>query len=252
MNPSKFKRDFFARVDDFQAFQQLLDLLPDVAFFVKDRQCRFVMNNMRGVECCGATSEGETLGKIGHEFFSDERMELYLEQDRQVMRTGKPIINALCPAPEKGNEGLIVFSKVPLRDRRGRIIGLAGIHREIRGGQSLTARLGRIAHAVQLIHEDYAQPLTIRQLAAEAGLSRSQFDRQFQRLFGTNPREYLLRVRVHAACSLLTETDEKVTQIALKTGFYDQSHFSRTFRRILGTSPILFRRRHAAQRLLKP
>jgi transcriptional regulator GlxA family with amidase domain len=102
-----------------------------------------------------------------------------------------------------------------------------------------------------MMHERYAEPLTIGSLAAEAGLSRSQFDRQFRRLFGTAPRDYLSRVRVRAACQLLIQSDAQVTHIAQRTGFYDHSHFSRTFRRIMGTNPLLYRRRHASQRLLK-
>jgi len=252
MNPEKFKLAFLGRVSDFGPFQELLNLLPDVAFFVKDRQSRFVMNNTRAVEVCGVESEAETIGKQGYEFFSDDLMAIYLQQDRLVMETGQSIINAICPAPEKGNPALIIYSKVPLRDRRGKIIGLAGIHREIRGQPAPTAQLGRIARAVQIIHQQFAGPLTIGRLAAEAGLSRSQFDRQFLRLFGSTPRDYLTRVRVRAASGLLVETDDQVTQIALATGFYDHSHFSRTFRRVMGTSPCLFRQRHASQRLLKP
>lgn len=251
MNPENFKRQFFDRVGDHRPFQDLLDLLPDVAFFVKDRQSRFVMNNARAVEVCGVESELETLGKQGYEFFSEDLMALYLAQDRQVMETGKPILNAICPAPEKASNELIIYSKVPLRDRAGRVIGLAGIHREIRGPQALAARLGRMARAVHMMHERYAEPLTIGSLAAEAGLSRSQFDRQFRLLFGTAPRDYLSRVRVRAACQLLIQSDAQVTHIAQRTGFYDHSHFSRTFRRIMGTNPLLYRRRHASQRLLK-
>lgn len=247
MNPVTFQRRFLRQIGDLRPIAQLLNLLPDVAFFVKDRQCRFVLNNARGVEVCGAASEEETIGKLGYEFFSEERMEMYLAQDREVMRSGKPILNALCPAPEKGNKGLIVYSKVPLCDRRGRIIGLAGMHREIRSLKAPPAKLSRMERAIQMIHDDYAQPLTVAQLAGEAGISRSQFDRQFHRLFGATPREYLLRVRVHAACRLLIETSDTVTRIALRTGFYDQSHFSRTFRRIVGTSPRPFRKRHATQ-----
>ena len=252
MNPEKFQCAFLDRLADFGPFRELLDLLPDVAFFVKDRQSRFVMNNARAVEVCGVESEAETIGKQGYEFFSDDLMAIYLQQDRLVMETGQPIINAICPAPEKGNPALILYSKVPLRDRRGKIIGLAGIHREIRSPAAATAQLGRIARAVQTIHQRFADPLTIAQLAAQAGLSRSQFDRQFRRLFGSTPRDYLARVRIRAAQELLLETDQSMTQIALATGFYDHSHFSRTFRRIVGTSPCRFRRRHAPQRLLQP
>jgi AraC-like DNA-binding protein len=251
MNPAAFQLDFLRSIGDHRALQQLLDMVPEVAFFIKDRRGRFVFSSRRATECCRVDSEAEVIGKTDHDFFSRDRAALYRQQDQQVMRTGEPIINAVCPTPDEGSLALIIFSKVPLRDRHGRVIGVAGVHRELRGQRVSPPLVGRIARAVAVMHECYAQPLRIAELAAAARLSRSQFDRQFRRLFGTTPQEYLHRVRVSAACRLLEETDQKLTQIALATGFYDHSHFSRTFRRIMGSSPLVFRRRHATQRLSK-
>lgn len=244
MNPLQFKRRFLDRVADFGPLQQLLDLLPDVAFFMKDRQSRFVMNNRRGFECCGVSTEAETLGKLGYEFFSDELMALYLQQDRQVMETGVPIINAVCPSPERSSNKMIIYSKVPLRDRQGRVIGLAGLWREVKLRQAPTPQIRHFSRAIEMMHQQYAERLTIQALARAAGVSRSQFTRQFHRLFGAAPRDYLLRVRVNAACRLLAESDLKTTEIAVQTGFFDHSHFSRTFRGFLGVCPSVYRRRH--------
>ncbi len=246
MNPVQFKKAFLRRIGDVRPFERLLDLLPDVAFFMKDRKGRFVMHNRRSCEYCRVSSEAETLGKTDFDFFPEARAKMYVEGDRQVMESGKPILNAIAPAPEEaGSDRLIVYSKVPVKDRRGRIIGIAGIHREIDGLRAPPKIFGRLSHAVSIMHERYADPLSTRELAAIARLSRSQFDRHFRRLFGTTPREYLLRVRVDAACRLLADTDRKTTDIAQEAGFYDHSHFSRTFRRITGTTPGDFRRMHA-------
>lgn len=244
VNPLQARRRFLQRIGDFRPLQQLLDLLPDVAWFVKDRQSRFVMNNRRAFECCGVSSEEETIGKMGHEFFPSELMTLYLEQDRQVMETGQPIINAICPSPEKGSDKFIIFSKVPLRDRRNRVIGLAGIWREVEMRRAPEPQIRKFSRAVAMIHQRYAEPVTTQELAGAAGLSRSQFTRQFHRWFGAAPHEYLLRVRVNQACRLLAESELKTTDIAIQTGFFDHSHFSRTFRRFMGTCPSRYRRRH--------
>jgi len=244
INPIAVQKKFLGRVADFRPFKQLLDLLPDVAFFVKDRRGCFIMNNRLATEACGVNSEAATLGKVGAEFFQDGRLALYRKQDEQVMRTGKPIINAICPAPQRGNDTLIIYSKVPLRDRRGKVIGLAGIWREVGGLKGPPATLGRLSMAVELMQRDYAGSPDFAALAKTAGLSRSQFDRQFRRLFGCSPREHLLYVRIDAASRLLETTAKKTVDIALETGFYDHSHFCRTFRRLVGCTPLTYRRRN--------
>ncbi|AKJ64383.1 AraC family transcriptional regulator [Kiritimatiella glycovorans] len=232
-------------MDGYRTFHALLDLLPDVAFFMKDRKGRFVMHNRRACEYCRAASEQETLGRTDFDFWDEDRARSYVEGDRRVMETGTPIINAIALAPEEaGSDRLIIYSKVPVRDRRGRVIGVAGIHREIEGRHT-PASYDQINRAVQAIHERYREPIKTRELAGIAGLSTSQFDRRFRKLFGTTPREYLLRVRVNAACRMLEDADRTITDIAMSCGFYDHSHLSRTFRRIMGTAPSKYRDLHA-------
>lgn len=244
MNREQFRHKFLRRLGSLQPFQQLLDLLPDVAFFMKDRAGRFIMKNRRSCEYCRVASELETIGKTDYDFYPRDRADMYVKGDRQVMQTGLPIINAIAPAPEaEGSDTLIIYSKVPLRDRRGHIIGVAGIHREVEGIRATPKSYGRLSAAVQHLHKHYARPLTTRHLADMVGISPSQFDRRFRRFFGATPRKYLLRVRVNAACRLLAETDLSVTDVALKVGFYDHSHFSRTFSRLMGLPPLTYRKR---------
>ncbi len=241
----KQRREFLAQVDDLAPFLQLMDLIPDVGFFMKDRRGRFILQNRRAYECCRVGSEIETLGKTDRDFFPKDRADLYMEGDQEVMRTGAPIINAIQPSPDAPNgEELIIYSKVPVRDRQGEIIGVAGIHRRIDNLRAPPKAFGRISRAVEILHQRFREPLDMADLAASTGLSRSQFDRHFQRLFGTTPHEYLLRIRVHHASDLLERTTTSITNIALETGFYDHSHFSRTYKRIMGVSPLGFRKRH--------
>jgi len=65
----------------------------------------------------------------------------------------------------------------------------------------------------------------------------SQLDRKFKRLFQLTPQQFLLRVRLNAACQMLGSTDRSVSQIALGVGFYDQSYFTKHFRRQMGMTP---------------
>ncbi len=247
MNTAQFKARFLRRLAGPQALQPLLDLLPDAAVFMKDRQGRFVLLNQRAIAYFHARDEREVLGKTDYDFFPRDRADSYVAGDRQVMATGKPIINAIGPAPEgAGSDQLIVYSKVPVRDAQGRVIGVAGYHRELEGQRSPPGQFGRLTRAVKQLHERFGEPWSTPRLATLAGLSRSQFERVFRRVFGASPMAYLLQVRVHAACRQLEHTERKCTDIALECGFYDHSHFSRIFQRLMGVPPQVYRQRHHA------
>ena len=90
----------------------------------------------------------------------------------------------------------------------------------------------------------YEEKIDFRHLARLVPLSISQFDRRFKRLFQLTPQQFLLRVRLNAACQMLASTDRSILQIALRTGFYDQSYFTKHFRRQMGMTPTAYRRKY--------
>jgi transcriptional regulator GlxA family with amidase domain len=88
----------------------------------------------------------------------------------------------------------------------------------------------------------YAEPLDIPALAQIARVSEAHFIRTFRATFGETPHRYLQRRRVERAMWLLRETAHSVTEICLEVGFTSLGTFSRTFRSIVGGSPIAYRR----------
>jgi len=159
------------------------------------------------------------------------------------MRTGKPIVNALAPAPENSDK-MILYSKVPVFDKNRRVIGVAGIHRIVDGLRDTPQWYGRFSKVLDHIHKHYEEELDIGTLATQAAISQSQLERRFRQLLGTSPGEYILRVRVSASRALLESTDRTIADIALAVGFYDHSHFTRTFKRHMSCSPKDYRNRH--------
>jgi AraC family transcriptional regulator len=65
--------------------------------------------------------------------------------------------------------------------------------------------------------------------------------RVFRRHNGCSPGEYLRRIRVRRACRLLADTDRPLSAIAYDTGYADQSHFTRHFKRAMGVTPGEYR-----------
>ena len=90
------------------------------------------------------------------------------------------------------------------------------------------------------IEENVGAAISLEDLARVAGVSRFHFARQFRASTGESPMGFLLRSRIERGKARLRERDVTVSRIATELGFADQSHFTRTFRRLVGTSPRRF------------
>ena len=99
----------------------------------------------------------------------------------------------------------------------------------------------RLLRARDAMDRGYAQPLDVATLARIARVSDAHFIRTFRATFGETPHRYLQRRRVERSMFLLRETDRSVTDICLDVGFSSLGTFSRTFRDIIGQSPVAYR-----------
>jgi len=98
------------------------------------------------------------------------------------------------------------------------------------------------------IEAHLAEPITIQDLAEQTGLSASYFSRAFRASVGEAPYVHVMRRRIEQACVMMLETTDPLSQIAVDCGLADQSHFTRLFRRFLGTTPNAWRRSHREKR----
>jgi AraC-like DNA-binding protein len=247
MDVAKFKADFLARMHSPQQMQLLFNHLPDVYFFAKDRQGRFVMANDHFVQQCGVETEADILGKTDFEYFPLGRVESYVKDDTFVMETGESIIDRVELAPDPENSiNWFITTKVPLYSPEGEIIGLAGTARDItRAGLALRPYTEMQA-VLEYVRDHYSESIEIKQLAALVHLSVSQFERRFRKVFQISPLKHIMNVRIRAASLRLTTTNDTIASIALECGFYDHSHFTRNFRKIMGVAPKEYRRHYVS------
>ena len=245
MKSTRLKDAFFKRIEPPEQLFSLFDLLPGLSFFVKDRKGRFMALNQRGCEYCGVASEEDAIGRTDYDFFPKQRADEYRADDLAVMESGEAIINRVESAPEDaGSPRLVMTSKIPMRDVRCRVIGVAGFSRQIERIQTSSGTVDAFARVMEHLHSNFADNLSTEVLAEMAGLSTSHFERRFRHAFGSSPRQYLVRVRIENAANLLTSTDHTISQIAHACGFYDHAHFSRSFRRVMHQSPSEYRSGH--------
>jgi AraC-like DNA-binding protein len=91
-------------------------------------------------------------------------------------------------------------------------------------------------------------------LAKATQFSRCKFNRTFKASFGCTPGQYVRRMRIARAQNLMTISRDPLCQIAVESGFADQSHFNRCFRQVVGESPAIWRarRRKSLQKTSEP
>ena len=109
----------------------LIDSIPDLVF-VKDVKSRFIMVNSRLAQTVGALTPEELLGKTDSDIFPAAIAGAIYKDDRNVMDSGQPLHNREETIVDSaGNEIHLLTTKVPLRDDKGRVTGIAGIGRDI-------------------------------------------------------------------------------------------------------------------------
>jgi AraC-like DNA-binding protein len=102
----------------------------------------------------------------------------------------------------------------------------------------------RLKRAFDYIEEHLAEPVTLADVAAFAGLSRMYFAAQFRAATGLRPHEYLLRRRIERAQDLLSTSCLTLVEVALSVGFQTQAHFTTVFKRFVGETPHQWRRQN--------
>ena len=102
---------------------------------------------------------------------------------------------------------------------------------------------GSVLRRIRVYIDDHiGEHISLDDLARQAGISRFHFARQFRLTTGESPMGYLRRVRIERSKSILQSRETTIAEIAATLGFSDQSHFTRTFGRLVGVSPGSFAR----------
>jgi AraC-like DNA-binding protein len=101
-----------------------------------------------------------------------------------------------------------------------------------------------LLRAKDLIDARYREPLDVPTLARAAHLSPAHFSREFHRVFGESPHQYLLTRRMERAGALLRNTDRTVMDICIAVGLRSVGSFTTSFGRVFGLTPTAYRAAH--------
>lgn len=243
MKTSMLRQAFFDSLGAIPPIDRLFDGVSDIVFFIKDAVGRYLTVNDTLAVRCGLPNKEAALGLTTLQLFPSPYGEAFADQDRGILRGGGPIRDHLeLHLYPGGHSGWCLTFKEPIIGKNGGIAGICGISRDLQTPGEHGKDYAALSAAVDHIHRHFEEPLRLPALAEMAGLSVYQFDQRIRALFRVTAGQYLVRVRIDAACDLLTRTAEPISQIALSCGYSDQSAFSRQFKQALGISPLAYRR----------
>ncbi len=242
-DPKRFQEAFFARCPGLREPIELMAAMPGVGVFVKNLESRYVYNNDFHRIRYDRIPADELVGKRARDFFPALLGDAYEANDRIVFETGQTVVNQVWLVPTiRGTPGWFLSSKCPLRDPEGVIIGLLGLMTPIGTPEEQRTHFGSLQKVVEYVETHFVDEIDAEGLAKLAGLSVPHFNRLFRQVLRLSPMEYVLSLRVQEAQRLLATTRMSLGEIAAATGFYDQSHFTKRFRKVTGVTPSGYRK----------
>lgn len=94
-----------------------------------------------------------------------------------------------------------------------------------------------MSRVIELLHAEFCENLTVNYVASVVGVHPIYLSKVFRQFQHQTVGEYVHKLRIHAACQQLCQTEAALADIALSVGFSDQSHFTRVFKRMTGSTP---------------
>ncbi len=223
----------------------LFQALPDVIFWIKDAEGRFVYVNQAFCHEVAQLSEQEVLGLRDDDIFPKNSAKVYRRGDREVLESQQARLNKpeLVPSRMGGVEWRAT-SKIPLQDTEGQWIGTAGISRKMGYGERPPTSGGhqRLDAIVAVIHENLHRSLSVADLADAASISVSTLERLFREHMNTTPRQFILQVKMSAACEWLINTEMQVKEVSSRLGYREHGNFTRAFTKLMEMSPSSYQK----------
>lgn len=240
-----FSDAFFQLHPDARSVIGLFDYLPSALFYAKDSQHRYIaVNNRTLTDVFGLDDLEELLGRTDSDFQPPALAEAYHAEDRRVMDLRQPIPNQVWLVPHvQGTPRWYVSSKTPLLDPNDRVIGIAGVMYPIDTPEEQASVFRELLPAIRFMDANYTTTISMKQMASITGLSATHFNARFRTILRMSPTDYVLSRRIQDAQNLLTSTNQTIAEIGMSIGFFDQSHFTKRFRKVTGMTPLAYRKR---------
>jgi AraC-like DNA-binding protein len=246
-NRAAWRAQFLAEVGLLEAFQQVFEQLPEVFFFVKNERSQLICASGLMLRRFNLASDLEVVGTTDYDYFPRYIADGFVRDDQWVMHQRKPLLNHVeISYNEQRVLDWFVTNKFPLADKAGRIVGVIGTVQSYEQKRDAHLPFANISRAVDYVRSNLHERISVDSLAKLTGVSPRQLHRKFRQAFGLSVQDFLTKTRVQAAGDALVRTSRPIAEIAVATGFCDQSAFTHQFHKTTGLTPLKFRRHYSA------
>jgi len=225
----------------------LFEYIPNVYLYIKNINRQFLHVNRNFAKLLGGNRLEDIIGKTDHDFFPRHLADEFRKEDIGVMQGTIQVIEKIWLVSRSNRKFDWFFStKLPVPWKKSNAngieyAGLVGYFRDCKKSEFGSEQDFVAKKVADHLLSNYSHHISSKELAILSGLSVSQMNRRFSQAYQISPQQFLLNVRLKIASQLLATTNEPITSIVFDTGFFDQSHFSRFFRRNFGMSPNEYR-----------
>lgn len=220
---------------------EFLEGIPNVALVIKDANGRIMHMNEYNAQISGWASRDETYGYTSEDLYPPDQAAVYANRDREVMETGIPIVNRIYGFVADRSTNLNCVTVRPIESPTGERVGTATVYYRAQEKMRVKNWYDPIRQSIAHLNNHYTESISIEQLAKASHYSVAQFRKLFCELTQMTPSDYIAQIRINAAKTLLLTTNKRICDIALEIGFWDHSHFIRTFHKATGMTPRKFR-----------
>ena len=233
---------------DERTLRALFDHLPDVQYWIKDREGRYVHVNRGFLDNYGLSNPEQVLGKTDYDIAPAYLADAWVRDDQKVLG-GQELVNHIeLVGHVDRSAGWFMTTKLPVRCGKGTILGTAGITVAMKETSERLWPYAELDAVVRYIREHIDRPISVSELAELASLSVSALERKFKKHLRVTPMQYIKQLRISFASQALLQTDLSINEIAHRYGFCDHSYMSKEFRRLVGMTPREYRQQRMETR----
>ena len=190
---------------------EVMDLMDDVYFWLKDPQGRFMVVNDKFQNMCNRGSGEPIIGKTDYDIWPEHLADEYVADDRVVLETRKPLPGKReLIVKEDGSATWFKTTKFPLLDNKNNIIGIGGFTRDLRTTYSEINPLMKFIPVIDHIRKNLNEDIKIEDLARIMDVTPDTLDKMFHKYFHLSPNQYVAKMRSGGADRRKTETKDSV------------------------------------------